>query len=194
MTDVRLATPSDVEAIADTVAAAFAVDPAWTFILGADALPLRRAFATALLVPRIRRGTAWVTDDCRAVAMWDAWDVDTPQDDDHDERWAAFRELAGEDVSRRLTVYDTALGAVGPPRPNWYLGVLATHPDVQGRGLATAVLEPGLAAVDESGWASWLETSTTGNKAFYAKRGFTESHVLDIKGCPPTWWMRRPSS
>ncbi len=193
MTNVRLATPADIEAIADTVALAFAGDPAWTFILGADDMAARRAFATALLVPRIRRGTTWVADECRTVAMWDRWDVHTPRDDDHDERWAAFREFAGEEVSRRLDVYDSALAGVEPARPHWYLGALATHPDVQGRGLATAVLEPGFAAIDSDGWDCWLDTSTTANKAFYARRGFTESHVLDIEGCPPTWWMRRPS-
>ncbi len=89
-------------------------------------------------------------------------------------------------------MYEAALDAVGPVRPYWYLGVLATHPDHQGRGLATTVLRPGLAAADAEGWDCWLETSTPANKAFYAGRGFTGSVAVDIPGGPPTWWLRRP--
>jgi GNAT superfamily N-acetyltransferase len=189
---VRPATLADVDAVVATVAAAFADDPAWSFMLAPGHSGASAAFARTLLIPRIRRGTAWVTDDCTAVAMWDRRRLDAAPDADHDERWARFRAEVGEDVWERVEAYDAAVEAAGPRRPYWYLGVLATHPDHRGRGLATAVLGPGLAAADTDGWDCWLETSTPANKAFYAGRGFTEGVALEVPGGPPTWWLRRP--
>ena len=188
---VRAATPADVDAVAGMVAAAFATDPAWSFIIGGHDPGAMAAFARTLLVGRIGRGTAWVTDDCGAVAMWDRKSLDGPVDDDHAARWAAFRADVGEDIWSRLEAYDAAVTAVAPERPYWYLGVLATHPDLHGRGFATAVLRPGLDAADAEGWDCWLETSTPGNKAFYAGRGFTDAVPFEIPGGPSSWWLRR---
>lgn len=194
------------------MAAAFADDPAWTFMLGPGQTGQpgqpgsADAFARALLLPRIRTGTAWVTDDCSAVAMWDRRpepDRDDDARDAHDAKappdptvapdpWPAFRGQVGEDVCARIEAYEAAVAAVQPARPFWYLGVLATHPDVQGRGLATAVMRPGLDRAAADGWDCWLETSTERNRRFYAGRGFTQSRAVDIPGGPPTWWLRRP--
>lgn len=189
MTSVRLATMTDVDVITATVAAAFATDPGWSFMIGEGRVDEMRAFARALLMPRVGRGTAWVTDDCTAVAMWDRVAIDHEPDADHDERWAAFREEVGEGIWQRVAAYDDAVGAEKPARPHWYLGVLATLPAAQGRGLATAVLQPALAAAAADGWDCWLETSSPVNKAFYAGRGFTEGRAVDLPGGPPTWWL-----
>lgn len=191
----RLAEPDDVEAAVATVVAAFEDDPAWSFILGSGNPRGRQAFARALLIPRIHRATAWVLPDCSAVAMWDR--LGEPQSADaldHDAHWRTFRAEVGDEIWFRLQVYDRALDSVGPGRPRWYLGVLATRPDVQGCGRATHVLQPGLAAAHADGWDCWLETSTPGNKSFYAARGFVEATAVDIPGGPPTWWLRRPAS
>jgi GNAT superfamily N-acetyltransferase len=115
--------------------------------------------------------------------------IDHEPDADHDERWAAFREEVGEGIWQRVAAYDDAVGAEKPARPHWYLGVLATLPAAQGRGLATAVLQPALAAAAADGWDCWLETSSPVNKAFYAGRGFTEGRAVDLPGGPPTWWL-----
>ena len=191
MRQVREATAADVDAVTDMVAAAFAEDAGWGFMFGAGNVDAMRAFARALLVPRIRRGTAWVTDDCAALAMWDRCSVDLRRDEDHEARWAAARAEVGEEAWQRIAVYDHAVGAAGPDRPYWYLGVLATHPSAQGRGLATAVLQPGFRAAADDGWDCWLETSAPANKACYAGRGFTEGREVAIPDGPPTWWMRR---
>ena len=160
MTDVRVAAADDIDAICRTVAAAFAADPAWSFIAGESddaSTAAKEAFARTLAIPRVQRGTVWVTDDCAAVAMWDRCTIDGPVDDDAQERWAAFRAEVGEDVWSRLDAYDHAVKMVAPPRPYWYLGVLATRPDAQGRGLASAVLAPGLRAAAQDNWSCWLE-------------------------------------
>lgn len=192
MATVREAALEDVDAVASMVAAAFANDPAWGYLFGIGNVDAMRAFAQGLLVPRIRRRTAWVTDDCSALAMWDRASTDLHRDDDHEQRWAAVRAEVGDDAWQRIAVYEDAVRAAGPDRPYWYLGVLATRPDAQGRGFATSVLQPGLQAAADDGWDCWLETSAPANKAFYAGRGFIEGRSFEVPGGPTTWWLRRP--
>ena len=99
--------------------------------------------------------------------------------------------MAGASVWRRLVEYERAVDAARPTTPYWYLGVLATRPDRQGEGGASAVMAPVLAAADGDGIDCCLETSTARNRAFYERRGFTEVTDVHITGGPPTWWLRR---
>jgi len=192
---VRPATTGDREAVVASVVAAFATDPAWVFITGGEVARVSPHFARALFDVRVGDGTVWVTDDCRAVAMWE--DRTTPRVDDprHAAVWAAYREAVGQESWTWLQRYDDALHPREPARPYWYLGVLATHPDAQGTGLATAVLGPVLAAADARGLDCWLETSAPANTEYYERRGFTERVEVAVEGGPTTWWMhRRPRS
>jgi GNAT superfamily N-acetyltransferase len=188
---VRQAQPSERSKVAETVAAAFADDPAWAFMLGEDYARLAVYFAAALFDVRIGTDTVWVSDDLAAVAMWDP-----PADGDRPaERvqsiWARYRALAGEDVMGRLSSYNAAVAAAAPPEAYWYLGTLATHPRRRREGLASAVLEPIVAEADRLGLACCLETSTEANRRFYERRGFTEATPIALSGGPPTWWLRR---
>jgi GNAT superfamily N-acetyltransferase len=147
-------------------------------------------FAGALFDQRVGRGTVWMLDDARSVALWDGPGAVDPRV--ATAAWAPFERQADAGARDRLTAYDAALDAAAPSSDFWYLGVLATRPEGQGQGLATRVMTPGLAAADRDGLAACLETSTEGNRAFYRRRGFTETTVLDLPGAPPTWWLRRP--
>jgi GNAT superfamily N-acetyltransferase len=94
-------------------------------------------------------------------------------------------------VWRRLGEYERAVDAARTGPPHWYLGVLATRPDRQRQGLASAVLAPVLERADADGIDCCLETSTTTNRAFYGRRGFTQATAVHIASGPPTWWLRR---
>jgi len=190
---VRRATPEDREAVVATVVAAFHDDPAWEFITAGENERLSPYFAAALFDGRAGAGTVWVTDDCRAVAMWD--DRTSPHVEDlyPPEIWDRYREVAGEAAWDALQRYDGALHVHEPAEPFWYLGVLATHQSAQGTGLASAVLRPVFAEADAAGVDCWLETSKPDNTRFYARRGFAERIEVEIDGGPTTWWMRRPA-
>jgi GNAT superfamily N-acetyltransferase len=190
VTSIRLAQPQDLNAIVTTVATAFADDPAWLFMMGAGNEAGMRAFAKALAIPRIESQTLWVSDDLLAVSMWDR--VNGQLGVITDEYWEQFRREVSDEVWHNVHTYETAIAVDAPTAPYWYLGVLATHPDAQGRGLATAVMQPGFAAAAADAWDCWLETSLPKNKPFYANRGFTEATGFDVPGGPPTWWIRRP--
>lgn len=191
MPDVRLARPADRDAVLTTIVAAFATDPCWTFLLGADYPRLAPLFAGALFDQRVGDETVWMRPDAGSVALWDR--PGASEDHGREGHWAAFHRAAGPGPTARLAAYDSALAAAAPAAAFWYLGVLATHPDRWGGGLATAVIGPGIARADEDGLACCLETSTVSNRDFYQRRGFTQSAPVPFEGGPPTWWMTRPA-
>ena len=192
MRSVRRAQPSDRTAVVATVIAAFAGDPAWVFLLGGEYDRLAPHFAGALFDVRAGAGTIWVSGDLAAVAMWDPLDRDRVASIEAEIVWRRYRDLAGDAVHARLLRYNEAVHAAAAEERRFYLGVLATHPEHQGRGLATAVLAPVIAEADERGLPCCLETSTVKNRAFYGRRGFTEATEVALSDGPPTWWLRRP--
>jgi GNAT superfamily N-acetyltransferase len=191
---VRRALAAERPGVVETVVAAFAHDPAWSFLLGEEYDRLAPRFAGALFDLRVPAGNVWVADDLAAVAMWRA-----PSDGDSEgapveaeQIWIGYREAAGAAAFARLIAYNQAVSAVSPAGPFWYLGVLATHPARRREGLAIAALAPVLAAADRAQVPCCLETSTEANRRFYERRGFVEATEVSVAGGPPTWWLRRP--
>jgi GNAT superfamily N-acetyltransferase len=189
---IRKASPDDRAAVVTSVVAAFAGDPAWEFLLGNEYERLAGEFAGALFDLRVAGETVWVSEDLAAVAMWDPPDQGDAVPGYAAGVWGRYRASAGEEAFERLARYNDALDGVAPAEPGyWYLGVLATHPDRQREGLASAVLAPILDEADRLGLTCCLETSTAGNRRFYERRGFTEATDVVVAGGPPTWWLRR---
>ena len=188
---IRRASPEDRSAVAETVAAAFADDPAWAFMLGEDYMRLAVHFAAALFDVRIGTETVWVSDDVAAVAMWDPPAGGDRPAEQVQGIWARYGALAGEDAMARLAGYNAAVAAAAPAEEFWYLGTLATRPGRRREGLASGVLGPVVAEADRLGLPCCLETSTEPNRRFYERRGFTQATAVTLRGGPPTWWLRR---
>lgn len=188
---MRRAERDDRTEVVTTVSDAFAEDPAWRFLLGDEYQRLAPLFAGALFDARVDLGSIWVTTDLSAVAMWDPPADGSSSGKSADSVWAHYRSAVDGATWSRLAAYEAAVSGAQPDQPFWYLGVLATRPDHQGRGLATAVLAPVLREADEAGLTSGLETSTEDNRAFYGRRGFTRATELHITGAPRTWWLQR---
>jgi GNAT superfamily N-acetyltransferase len=186
--------PGERTGVVATVAAAFREDPGWAFILGKEYERLATHFVAALFDTRVASQNVWVTDDLAAAAMWDSPSKGDAAPGHAASVWARYRAVAGDEAFERLALYHEAVSAVSPAEPHWYLGVLATHPQRQREGLATAVLTPILNDADRLGIACCLETSTADNRRFYEHRGFTQATEILLPGGPPTWWLRRDST
>ena len=187
---VRRGTHADVEAAADTLAAAFTgyIWSDWTIEADDQEGRLRRGFALILEHAIVPYAELWVTDDCAAAAIW------TPPEPDPRLR-EAFRAIASEldDVAGdRAAANDAAEAQVAglrPAGPFWYLASIGTRPERQREGLGAAVLAPVLAR----GERAYLETSAEDNLRFYARLGFEVVGETVIEGGgPPVWAMLRP--
>ena len=163
---IRRASQGDRNGVVAMVAAAFAQDPGWAFIFGEEYEALVAHFVGAVFDIRVASHNVWVTDDLTAVAMWDSPGKSDAETAHAKDVWTHYRASAGEDACERLALYNGAVSAVSPAEPHWYLGVLATHPQRQREGLATAVLTHTLHEADQLGLACCLETSTADNRRF----------------------------
>jgi GNAT superfamily N-acetyltransferase len=172
--------------------AAFGADPILRWVWPDDARwdTVGRAFVDCLVEVRVSGGEVWVSDDLKAVALWD------PPGGIYASRpglWEEFNRRLRPDEAARLEAYDRLADQAQPAQPRWYLGVLAVQPAQRGRGLARPVVTPVLDAADRTGTQATLETATPINLAIYARFGFGPHAEFDLPDDGPTvWLLRRP--
>jgi ribosomal protein S18 acetylase RimI-like enzyme len=105
---------------------------------------------------------------------------------------------------RRLAKFVCANEVMGQFRkkyahePHWRLLIIGVDPDLQGRGVGSALVKEGLARADDTNCPCYVETNEKRNMAFYERLGFVVVGTAPLgKGAPPGWAMRReprPSS
>jgi ribosomal protein S18 acetylase RimI-like enzyme len=69
-----------------------------------------------------------------------------------------------------------------PPRQHWHIGPVGVHPESQGRGVGTMLLECILATIDEQDAAAFLETDVDRNVTLYGRLGFQVTESEEIVG------------
>ncbi len=183
--------PDTTDRALTSVVAAFATDPLLRWVWPQD----RRydgcapAFFGLLLSLRTAGGEVWAAAGGAAVAMWDPPGglYSMPAEDP----WPALNGTFTEAEQGRWKVYNESLAVPADAPPHWYLGVLATAPEHQRRGLGAAVLAPVLAAADRTATVAFLETASESNVAFYARHGFTVSREVDLPDEGPRCWLLR---
>lgn len=174
------------------VVAAFVRDPLLRWVWPPDEryAGCAPSFFGLLLDLRLGGGEVWAADGGAAVAMWDPPGglYATPAQDP----WPGLHATFDQPERDRWAAFDAAMAVPAGVPPYWYLGVLATDPAHQGRGLGSAVLGPVLAAADRTGTAAYLETMSEANVGFYARLGFAVDREVDLsEGGPRCWLLRR---
>ena len=76
-------------------------------------------------------------------------------------------------------------------QPHYYLGVLGTDPDHQGKGVGSALMQPILERCDTEGLGAYLESSKESNVPFYRRHGFEVTGQVHMPDGPPLWPMWR---
>ncbi|WP_150309056.1 GNAT family N-acetyltransferase [Planctomonas psychrotolerans] len=192
---VRVATQRDVDALASALAAAFQTDPVVSWLVPRDDERERRMPAVFRMLARrfhVVHGHCYVADlHGRTVggAMWDP-----------PERWKSSRasevralpeliRVMGGATVRSLTM-TTAYERAHPEEPHFYLSDLGTRPELQGRGVGTALMRKALAEVDGRGMPAYLESSSEANVPFYERFGFGTVGEIRLPNGPvvPTMW------
>jgi GNAT superfamily N-acetyltransferase len=195
MTGARAATLSDVEDVADVLVRAFEDDPLMMYLF--KTAEGRRTKSRLFFVSDARRaiekakGRVDTNDDgeTKGGAIWFAPD-----------QWrTGGMELLGQipmlfrmglETPRALNVLNQ-VEKVHPKEPHWYLAVLGTDPQYQGKGVGSALMAPVLSQCDEEGVPAYLESSKERNLPFYERHGFKVTTELKLKNGPSLWPMWR---
>ena len=185
MTSIRPATSADLDTVAATFADAFADDPLFASLTGAEPGPALEAKAAVVFRSLLKLDLAKddhlvvLADDGAGAALWK-----------RPNRW----KMSGAEGLRTLPALIRACGfgapaalrtfaaieKVHPSAEHYYLEVLGTRSDAQGRGLGSLVIGEGLDRCDAEGMPAYLESSNPRNLPFYARHGFVETGVVPL--------------
>lgn len=191
--ELRPATTEDVQRLKTVLAEAFLDDPVFGWLMPEDTkrrARLRRYFGIDLRFLALPRGRVWTTRDLRGAALTlppGAWRVPL-----HTTllQGSAF----GIHLSRAARI-----GAAMEWRhahelrgSHYYVRDIGVHPDMQGKGLGSALLRPTLDRCDREGLPAYLEASSERSAALYERLGFRHIKELRVGGSPPLRLMIRP--
>ncbi len=176
--------------VADVASRGFFDDPVMSWVFPDDARraeQLRVSFGTLARRFLARTGRIDLLDET-CVSMWLPPDPPPPPEEEPPppSSWHLF----SAEIAARFTALGQVMEAVHPAEPHWYLGVVATVPDEQGRGLGARILAPVLELCDRDGVPSYLESSNARNLPFYFRHGYVQTGEIVVPDGPtlfPMW-------
>lgn len=184
--------PAQAGALVATLAAAFADDPAMSFIMPDAAERHRRlpGLFRALVADELASGWALASPESEAVTLW------RHSDSVHEGLWRmvtglpGFFGVLGRNLLRGLAV-STAIEAHHPTGMRYhYLHFAGVDPAFQGRGWGGAAIRAGQDRARAAGLPVYLETATESNVGLYRALGFRVTQEWDVpRGGPHFWSM-----
>jgi ribosomal protein S18 acetylase RimI-like enzyme len=186
---VRPARREDFAALADMLARAFYDDPVTSWFYPND----RRRMLQARLFFAIRlrqlapQQLMFTTSQLSGAALWAApgrWREDTRQSLMLLPMLPALLPRIG-----RVTRAVREIEHHHPAELHFYLSVVGTDPELQGRGIGSALLAPVLERCDARGVGAFLECSKESNVRFYSQLGFAVTDRIELPEGPPLWLM-----
>jgi GNAT superfamily N-acetyltransferase len=189
---VRKAGRRDVDGVCRALARAFGDDPVMSWMFPADdgRVDKNERFFKLRVRGVLDQDEVYTTDDYAAAAVWtlpEQWEIPPLEG-----LWFGLRVLPM--VGRRAPILIRGWAEVEkahPKEPHYYLAILGTEPDMQGRGVGSAVMQPVLDTCDRDEIPAYLESSKERNVAFYARHGFRVTGELQMPDGPPIWPMWR---
>lgn len=189
---LRRATAEDISRLQTVLGEAFHDDPVIAWLMpnaGKRRARLRRFFGIELRHMAIPRGHVWTTSDLSGVALSlppGAWRVPP--------RVTLLEGGAfGVHIARaaRLGATMEWRHARDVREPHYYVRDVGVLPDMQGKGLGSALMRPTLDLCDREGLPAYLEASSERSAALYERLGFRHVDELRVAGSPPLWLMLR---
>lgn len=182
--------PADDRTMADVLARAFWDDPVFEWLFPKESSRYAHAarFFRAEIRAVRRRGRVLTTPDLSGAGLWaepGRW-----QNQPRDLLTAGPGLALG--LGRRLPGAMRVLSTIERAHPrerHWYLAVLGTDPNRQGRGVGSTLIGSVLQTCDEEGLPAYLESSKESNVPFYRRHGFEVTDELSFPGSGPTFWL-----
>jgi GNAT superfamily N-acetyltransferase len=187
---VRRALDADVDKMAAQLCRSFFDDPVVSHVFRNEARRtegMRRYFTTQMRGDYLPFGGCYTTDDYEGAAIW------APAGKPLLTGWAGIANMVRvlPYVASHLTSTLQMLSLIEslhPHEPHWYLATLGTDPEVQGKGIGSALMRPVLEHCDAEGWPAYLESSKERNVPFYSRHGFKVLGEVPLPGDGPTIW------
>jgi GNAT superfamily N-acetyltransferase len=189
---MRKATVEDVQHLKRVLAEAFFDDPVFGWLMPEDSrrrARLRRYFGIDLRHYTLPHGRVWTTGDLAGAALTlppGRWRVPPRTTLLHGSAFGihlprAARMGAAMEWRHARELHD----------PHYYVRDIGVHPDMQGKGLGSALMRPTLDRCDREGVPAYIEASSERSAALYERLGFQHVKELRIGGSPPLWLMIR---
>lgn len=196
--DVRLLPLDQFDAAADLLTRAFAADPILTALIAEQERPTAfPAFFRHLMFSCWESGTVYAADDggvLAGVSIWEPPSRVTPSEEFASRAEAELqrvREASPAGFARLMDGF-SAVSALHPAEPHWYLAFIGVEPARQGTGAGRALLAPALEAADRDGVLCYLETPFPETHDFYRRFGYVlHPPTHPFAEAPPLWTMTR---
>lgn len=193
----RVATRAEIPAAIETLARAFYADPVWSWAFPDPKRRLEQHRAVWGLVAEaaLSYGSAWITGDCAAVALWIPPGKPELRPVDEERLEGILTELLGDGAVRVAETFERFEAAHPGGDPHYYLSLLGTNPDRRGQGLGMGLLAATLERIDAEGAPAFLESSNPVNTPRYEALGFTICGEFELPGDGPsvTQMWREPA-
>jgi GNAT superfamily N-acetyltransferase len=191
---VRDVAPVDTTEITELVAAAMRDGPVARWLHPDSQIRLRQApgYFEIFVEHAVRYGEVYATADeatgrLTGVALWFPLTAAIPPPIDYERR---LKEVAGDAFDRACRL-DAAIEERHPLEPHHYLAFLAVHPDDQGHGIGSALLDRHHVRLDRAGIPAYLEANDIRNRDLYLRHGYRVRSVIELPDGPPLWTMWR---
>jgi predicted N-acetyltransferase YhbS len=187
--DVRLLTPADVPAASAALARAFEDDPVMSWLYP-GLTRMERFFGGFELKLHVPNGAVYTTDDVAGAAIWAPPNKWRTSGLDVLRVAPGLLRITGSRLGRALGTM-RAIEGKHPKEPHYYLAVLGTDPEHQGKGVGGALMTPMLERCDREGTPAFLESSKESNVPFYRRFGFEVTGEIQLPKGPKVWPMWR---
>ncbi|WMJ74660.1 GNAT family N-acetyltransferase [Cytophagaceae bacterium ABcell3] len=170
MYKIKTAQESEIENLIALIALAFSSDPfnRWALKDPKDYITLFPFFARAFGGNAIKRSTAFYIDGYAGAALWMPPSVEP----DFETLTDLVEKNIPSEIKPDLFSIFEQMGEAHPSEPCWYLPMLGVDPVRQNQGLGSALLNHGLAQIDEQGGMAYLEASSLRSVPLYERHGF----------------------
>jgi GNAT superfamily N-acetyltransferase len=170
-----MATRAEIAAAVETLARAFYGDPVWSWAFPDPERRLEQHRVVWGLVAEaaLGYGSAWLTGNCAAVALWIPPGKPELRPEDEERLPSLLAGLLGDGAARVLETFERFEVAHPEREPHYYLSLLGTNPDHSGKGLGMGLLADTLARIDAEGAPAFLESSNPVNTPRYERLGFS---------------------
>lgn len=186
--DIRTIGVENRDLVIQILMLSFSTDPCTRYAFASPAAFMAGfpRFASGLGGPALDHGTAYVTADDTAAALWlppgvesDTVKIVGAIADVPPEKQAVLAQVVGQ------------MDHFHPHEPHWYLAMVGADPVRQGEGLGSALIKHGLSRCDADGLPAYLESSNPRNVPLYERHGFEVMGVIQPDDFPPLYPMLR---